>query len=375
MNKNIKAIVLFSGGLDSMLAVKLLQVQGIEVEGICFISNFFNCEKAKKAAQELNIKLKVINISKELLDIVKNPQSGYGKNLNPCIDCHSLMVKKAGEYLSLPSLYSDTPLLIRRGEGGKVLATGEVLGQRPFSQNKEALARIEKIAGVEILRPLSAKLLPETKYEKQGLVNRGRMLNIRGRSRERHMELAEKYNLRGYAAPAGGCLLTDPEFSQRLLKMLDYWPDCGANDVELLKHGRVFWITPRHTKTHQDTLKVQKVLIVVGRHKEDNENLEKLARKGDVMLELKDVAGPMTIVRITKKQDTITKQIPSRNIMRDQIPNILEINIPEKLNMGDLKFGEEKSEDDVLRIAGLLTGHYAVKARGRKINCQLQIIN
>ncbi|MFH0923816.1 MAG: hypothetical protein V1825_03710, partial [Candidatus Falkowbacteria bacterium] len=330
MKNNIRALVLFSGGLDSMIAAKVLQAQGIEVVGVCCVSNFFDCGKAKKAAEEISIDLKIIDISEELLEIVKNPPSGYGKHLNPCVDCHALMIKKAGKYLSPSSLYSDTPLLIRRGAGGEVLATGEVLGQRPFSQNKEALAKIEKMAGVEILRPLSAKLLPETTYERQGLVDRGRLLSIKGRSRERQMELAEKYKLKNYSSPAGGCILTDPEFSNRLMKMLDYWPDCGANDVELLKHGRVFWVNTGNEK---------KVLIVVGRHKDDNENLEELARKGDILLELKDVTGPLTVVRI-------------RNYELGIMNNGLEINVPEKLKMGELKLGEEKGEEEILRIAG-----------------------
>ena len=348
-NYKTTALILFSGGLDSMIAVKILQVQGIEVESVCFESNFFNCEKAKKAAQELNIKLKIIDISKEVLELVKNPPSGYGKNLNPCVDCHALMIKSAAAKV-IADRYD-------------FIATGEVLGQRPFSQNKDALARIEKLAGVEVLRPLSAKLLDETKYEKQGLVNRGRLLNIKGRSRDRQMELVEKYKLKSYSSPAGGCLLTDPEFSNRLMKMLDYWPDCGANDVELLKHGRVFWLTlDMPIRQLADAEKRQKVLIIVGRHKEDNDNLEKLARKGDILLELKDITGPLTIVRITNYELRITN-------------NFLEIDVPEKLKMGGLKLGEEKSEEEILNIAGLLTGHYAVKARGTKVNCQLRIIN
>ncbi|MEA3464113.1 MAG: tRNA 4-thiouridine(8) synthase ThiI [Patescibacteria group bacterium] len=357
-----KALVLFSGGLDSMLAVKLLQIQGIKAESICFTSNFFNCTKAKDAAEELGIKLKVVDISREMLEIVKNPLSGYGKHLNPCVDCHALMARRAGEFLQ-----SGSTAPVAAGDYGanNIFATGEVLGQRPFSQTKDALARVEKFAGVEILRPLSAKKLPETEYEKQGLVDRGRMLNIIGRSRERQMELAEKYKLKNYSTPAGGCLLTDSEFSNRLLKMLDYWQDCGVNDVELLKYGRVFWLTlstPKHAKGRQDANKSEKVLIVVGRHKEDNENLEKLARKGDVIMELKEIAGPLSLIRIKNYELRIKN-------------NILKINVPEKLKMGELELGEEKSGENILRIAGLLTGYYAVKARKKKVNCQLRVKN
>ncbi len=388
MNKKIKALVLFSGGLDSILAVKLLQVQGIEVNGVCFESNFFNCEKAKKAAEELGIKLKIVDISKKLLEIVKNPLSGYGKHLNPCIDCHSLMIKKAGEYLTpqppFLSALSDGVKIRRGGESrfsgrrgrDSILATGEVLGQRPFSQTKEALARIEKLAGKEILRPLSAKKLPETVYEKQGLVNRGRLKDISGRSRDKQMELAEKYGLKNYSSPAGGCLLTDPEFSQRLLVMFEKWPECNTNDVELLKHGRVFWLTPstpKNAKKRQDANKCQKVLIVVGRHKEDDERLEKLAKQGDIVVELEKIAGPLTIVRsknLSPSQPrlggTAAGEVRSKK-------ELLEIDVPEKLKMSELKLGEEKSEDEILQIAGLLTGYYAVKARGKKVKIEVTL--
>lgn len=333
-----KALILFSGGLDSVLAVKLLEKQGIEVQGVCFESCFFGCEKAKISAEEIGLKLEIININKKLLEIVKNPPSGYGKNLNPCIDCHSLMAQLAGEFA--------------RENNFEVIATGEVLGQRPFSQNKDSLKRVEKIAGVEILRPLSAKLLPETEYEKNGLVNRGRLLDISGRSRERQLELAEKYNLKNYSTPAGGCLLTDPEFSQRLMKMLDYFPDCNSNDVELLKYGRVFWLNLEKNK---------KVLIVIGRHEKDNSGLEKLAKKGDVVIELKEIAGPLTILRF-KNLDLRFKN------------EILEMKIPEILKKSEIKLGEEKSEEEILNIAGLLTGYYAVKARDREVNLKIKII-
>jgi len=350
-----KALVLFSGGLDSVLAVKLLEKQGIEVRGVCFESCFFGCEKAKISAEEIGLKLparnaslrlrndaggEVINIDKEILEIVKNPPNGYGKNLNPCIDCHSLMARLAGEFA--------------KKNDYNIIATGEVLGQRPFSQNKEALKRVEKIAGLEILRPLSAKLLPETEYEKNGLVNRGRLLDISGRSRERQLDLVEKYNLKNYATPAGGCLLTDPEFSQRLLKMLEFWNECDSNDIELLKNGRVFWFNLTRNK---------KVLAVIGRDEKDNNNLEKLVKKGDVMIELKEISGPLTVVRNYKSQDTNHKQILNSKL---QITN--------KLKMGELRLGEEKSEEEILNIAGLLTGYYSVKARGKKVNLIIKII-
>ncbi len=357
----VRALVLFSGGLDSMLTVKVLQNQGIETEGICFASVFFSCQKVKQAAKNIGLQFKTKDISKELLEIVKNPPSGYGKHLNPCIDCHALMIKIAREYLKIKVaketgfLRQPASRLPQNDSGGyDFMATGEVLGQRPFSQNKETLARIERLAGVEILRPLSAKLLPETEAEKKGLVNRARLLNIRGRSRERQMELVEKYRLKGFATPAGGCLLTDPEFSQRLGKMLDYWPACRAQDVELLRYGRIFWLTLKSGN--------QKILLIIGRNKEDDNNLNKAALKNDVIIELKELTGPTSLLRGVPCSD-------------HQPLSVRETAIPEKIKMSELKLGAAKSKQEIIEIASLLTGFYATKARGRKAELEIKVKN
>ena len=333
----VKALVLFSGGLDSMLAAKTLLEQGIEVTGLTFVSNFFNAEKAKVATKSLGVKHKIVNITVEELDLVKNPPNGYGKHLNPCIDCHGLMIKKAGE--------------IAKEENFDIVATGEVLGQRPFSQNRQALKQVKKISGVDVLRPLCAKLLEETQVENDGLVIRGKLHNIRGRSRERQLELVRKYGIKDYSSPAGGCLLTDPEFSQRLNRMLDYWPDCAASDVELLKNGRVFWVCLPKDK---------KGLIIVGRHQKDNESLEKLAKKGDIMIQLEEINGPNTLVR-------------GLSIAPGSMEN-LSMSISEKLKLSSLQLGEEKGIEEVINIAGLLTGYYATKARGKEVSLQISII-
>jgi tRNA U34 2-thiouridine synthase MnmA/TrmU len=352
-----KALVLFSGGLDSMLAVKILQNQGIEVEGICFASIFFSCQKVKQAAESIGLQLKKVDISEELLEIVKNPPSGYGKHLNPCIDCHALMIKRAGEHLNKNVSGITGSFSRKRPQDDKChfIATGEVLGQRPFSQNSQTLIQVEKLSGIEVLRPLSAKLLPETDMEKRGLVNRGRLLSIRGRSRGQQMELAEKYKLKEFATPAGGCLLTDPEFSQRLGKMLDYWPACTAQDVELLRYGRVFWLTQKDNS--------QRALLIIGRHKDDDKKLEKTVQKGDIMLELKEIAGPTTVIKIKNQKSKIKNN------------KIMEIEVPNSLKMSTLKLGEEKEADEILEIAGLLTGYYATKARGKKVRLDVKINN
>lgn len=200
MKRTIRAVGLLSGGLDSMLAARLLLDQGIEVLGMTFVTPFFGPEKAQRAAEQLGIPLEVMDITVEHFRILKAPRYGYGKGMNPCIDCHALMIRKAGK-------------CVENGRADFVF-TGEVLGQRPFSQTKPSLRAVEKESGFagRVVRPLSALLLPETFPEKEGWLDRSRLLDLRGRSRKRQMALAELYGLRDYPTPAGGCLLTTPFF-------------------------------------------------------------------------------------------------------------------------------------------------------------------
>lgn len=326
-----KALVLMSGGLDSLLAARTLIEQGVEVVGLSFKSNFFDTFGAKKTAEQLGVELKEVDFSREHLEMVKNPKYGYGKNMNPCIDCHSLMFRHAKK--------------IMEDEGFGFVATGEVLGQRPMSQNRESLNTVAKYSGLNdlLLRPLSAKLLDETLPEKSGKINRGRLHNISGRTREGQMELVEKYGIKDYASPAGGCLLTDPEFSDRLMKMFDFWPDCDGNDVSLLKSGRMF--CAKSKEGH--------ILIVIGRNKEDNEKIKNLAKAGDIIVELKDEVGPTTIIRSKKSNELKSEEV--------------EAEIPKEIKMSEFKLGEEKTVREILDGVVVMTGHYAVKARGRKI--------
>lgn len=333
-----RALVLMSGGLDSMLTAKTLMEQGVKVTGLVFVSNFFGAAKARKAAEQLGVQLKEIEFKKEHLDMVKNPKHGYGKNMNPCIDCHAMMLKCAKKILE--------------DEDFDFVATGEILGQRPMSQNSEALKIVERESGLGdlLVRPMSAKLLEESRPEKEGLLIRGKLHAISGRSRKHQKELVKKYKIKEYASPGGGCLLTDPEFSQRLIKLFEYWPECGGDDIELLKNGRVLWIKTR--------VAANNVLIVIGRNKEECENLEKLARKGDVVVELKEEVGPRTVVR-------------SKDLEVRGENSLLEIMVPKILKMSELKLGEEKSEEEILNIAALLTGYHAPKARGRKVKVEV----
>jgi tRNA U34 2-thiouridine synthase MnmA/TrmU len=268
LGKTAKALLLFSGGLDSLLAAKILQEQGIEVEAVFFKSYFFDI---KKISKNLGFKLRIADISDKQFEIVKNPKYGYGKNMNPCIDCHLLMFKEAKKLMEK--------------EGFDFIATGEVLDERPMSQNKKSLALIEKESGLtrKVLRPLSAKLLEPTDAEKKGIVDRDELYFIKGKSRKKQIELAKKFKIKDYLTPAGGCLLTDPEFSKKLKELLDKNKDVSKNDLELLYYGRHFW--------HNN------VKIVVGRDEHENKEIEKLKQEGDVLIELKNIPGPMTLVR------------------------------------------------------------------------------
>ena len=267
----IKALALLSGGLDSSLAVKLIQEQGIGVEGISFTSPFFGQENAKRAAEELGIELYIRDVSSEILEIVKNPKYGYGKNMNPCIDCHILMAKKAKE--------------LTEEVKASFIISGEVVGQRPRSQNKQILEAIAKRADVQgkLLRPLSAKLLPITDPEKRGLVNREKLLALSGKSRKPQLELARKYNLKRYATPAGGCLLTDSIFSSRLNDLLEH-TEYTLDNILLLKLGRHF-----RSSTGSK--------IVIGRNKEENKKLKSLTKEGDTSFNVIEHKGPLAIVR------------------------------------------------------------------------------
>lgn len=267
----VKAIVLFSGGLDSILAARLLQKQNIDVTGLTFTTPFFNAVKAQKAAQQIGLPLMVEDITEEHLHMLRSPRYGYGKNMNPCIDCHTLMLKIAGG--------------IMENKACDFLATGEVLGQRPMSQTRQSLYIVAKNSGYadDILRPLSAQLLDPVKAERAGKIDRSGLLAISGRGRKDQMQLAEAWGIRHYPPPAGGCLLTDPIFSRRLRDLMSHGEDRQVRDYELLRYGRHFRV--------EDTVK-----IIVGRNKSDNEALRELSLDGDVVCNMADFPGPYVLV-------------------------------------------------------------------------------
>ena len=273
----MKAIALLSGGLDSSLAIKVILDQGIEVSAVNFISPFCRCDgkegckkKSVIVAKGLDIDLKIINVSEEYLEIVKNPNHGYGKNMNPCIDCRILMLKKAKELMN--------------EAGAGFIITGEVLGQRPMSQNRKAMDSIEKESGLEglIVRPLSAKFFPITIPEKNGWIKSDNLLHISGRSRKKQYDLVEKYKISGFSCPAGGCLLTDADFSLRLKTLIDM-DMFNIYNINLLKNGRFFRVS-------------DSMILVVGRNKEENERLLHLAKDGDLLIEA-EARGPAAVGR------------------------------------------------------------------------------
>lgn len=249
-----KVLVLFSGGLDSLLTAKILQEKNYQVEAVHFQNPFSKLTPArvKKIADQLDLKIYFIKLSEDYLRLIESPRHGYGKNMNPCLDCRIFLLKKSWQ--------------LGKKVGVEFLATGEVIGQRPFSQRRQALALIEKQAGLtgKILRPLAD-------------------FGIRGRGRHQQLALARQYQLKNFLTPAGGCLLTDPGFSQRLRAFLDHGGKLNLPIVGLLKLGRHFW--------------QEKNLMVIGRHEKENQKLEKLARRQNWWFgEVIDIPSPVAVV-------------------------------------------------------------------------------
>jgi tRNA-specific 2-thiouridylase len=271
MAKIIRALGLFSGGLDSMLAAAVLRAQGLDVHLLCWVTPFFGAERARGSAGHLDLPLMEVDFTEKFLPLIYHPPHGWGRGHNPCIDCHILMIREAGA-------------LVAAGDFD-FLFTGEVLGQRPMSQNRGSLNLIARESGFAdlLLRPLSAKSLKMTQPELQGWVDRERLLNFSGRGRKRQMALAAEFGITRYPAPAGGCLLTDPGYAARLKELLRHVQEASRPDLELLKWGRHFRL-PGGAKA------------VVGRTQRENDAILPLKSPGDFLLKVSDYPGPLVLV-------------------------------------------------------------------------------
>ncbi len=301
MKDKIKALVLFSGGLDSRLVVKLLQEQGLELELLNFKLPFgcgCSAQGNEEFARENNLKLAIIDCTKsslfkEYLDVIKHPRYGRGAGMNPCIDCKIFMFRKAKEYAD-----SQKPKI-------NIIATGEVLGERPMSQTSKALGIIDKEIGFELLRPLSAKLLPETQAEKKGLVDRNKLLGIQGRQRKLQIELAERYKIK-YPSPGGGCLLCEEVYAARLKDIFEYEKSVTPEILSSLANFRHF----RNPETGGK--------IILGRSEAENNLLEELNKKlAYNIIVPEEIPGPTALCE--KKEDkelaeALIKAYSSKNL-------------------------------------------------------------
>ena len=264
-----------------MLAVEIVRRQGIEVIATFFETPFFRPERAWAAAKRLAVPFKSVDITSRHLLIVLNPPHGYGGHMNPCIDCHALMFKAAGELL--------------KKEGASFLVTGEVLGQRPLSQNRSSLKVVAAESGMEdlLVRPLSARLLPPSLPEREGWINRELLYGFQGRSRKPQMRLAEQFGIKDYEAPAGGCLLTDKFYSRRLKDLLLHSKGAPTvNELDLLRLGR-------HLRLNQS------VKAIVGRNESENEKIVQLAGEDGILMTPESFPGPTVLVTGTPLEHDI----------------------------------------------------------------------
>lgn len=325
-SQNIRAIVLFSGGLDSQLAAVLLKSQGIQITGVVFKSIFFDAQAAHAAAERLDIPAKVVDFTDTLLSLIEHPGHGFGAGLNPCIDCHIAMIKQAGEMM--------------REENFQFVATGEVLNERPMSQNRRALQLVASESGLEgyLLRPLSAKLLEITEPEKNKWVDRKKLLALEGRSRRPQLALAREFGLTGFPQPAGGCLLTDPGYGKRLRDLRKHEGVRNISAIRLLRTGRHF--------------RLGKIKLIVGRNQADNEIIERMADDSTILLKTISVPGPTAVIpsQVAEEQIRLAAAICARYSDRKvNDPVAIEVTGGEETRIIDI-LPAEQSVIDALRV-------------------------
>lgn len=273
----VKALALFSGGLDSILACKLVEQQGVEVEALHFVSPFFGHSRDRESyPQEVRrrygIRISIIDVGDDFIDILRDPPHGYGRYFNPCIDCKILLISRAKKELT--------------GRGASFLVSGEVLGQRPMSQRRDTLRVVERDSSVSgiLLRPLSALRLPPTRVEEEGLVDRSRLLGISGRGRKEQMALAHELGVSDYPSPAGGCVLTDPALSRRIKTLFKEMPAVTENACLLMQVGRHFRLPGNGW-------------LIVGRNAAENEAIKGFSQAEDRILNVAGGPGPTGLLR------------------------------------------------------------------------------
>ena len=307
----MKAIALFSGGLDSTLAMKLIIDQGIEVLALNINTGFGSTkdrlEHMQSMCDQVGAELRVIDIQNEFLqEVLFDPKHGYGKNINPCIDCHAKMFSVAKR--------------IMEDEGASFLISGEVMGQRPMSQNKDALQTVLNESNCDglLLRPMSAKKLEPTLAEINGWVDRDKLEGIVGRSRDRQLEMVKECGLQDFESPGGGCLLTDANFAKKMFEFIKY-DKFEVKDIPVMKFGRHFRL-PDGAK------------LVIGRNKEENEHLQNVNNDKFHHLKTVGLPGPHTLLSINPSQ--ADKELAIKMVLtycKTEIDKIYNISIEDEL--------------------------------------------